>query len=225
MSQMMADGAKFQCCRGVLTKHVIQQLRANAKPAAERARPAMNQNLQASTDRRRRTRPYAVRSDFCAIFEQDMSALYSLAFLLTGRRTAEQCVLDALEDCCAATDVFPEWAPSWSRRAVIKQAIRRVHPRPGEARSDGTGSDAGSGRIDGIPRRLLQLAAVERFVFAMGVLERYRLHECATLLGCHVQPCGAGTHCCAEGPGGIAGGARAESLGRRTGPARSSRLN
>ena len=147
----------------------------------------MNQSLQASTDRRRRTRPHAVPSDFCAIFEQDMSALYSLAFLLTGRRAAEQCVLDALEDCCAATDVFPEWAPSWSRRAVIKQAIRLVHPRPGEAGATEQKAMPEADEIDGIPRRLLQLAPFERFVFAMGVLERYRLHECATLLGCHVR--------------------------------------
>ena len=31
LSQMMADGAKFQCCRGVLTKHVIQQLARKCK--------------------------------------------------------------------------------------------------------------------------------------------------------------------------------------------------
>jgi hypothetical protein len=31
LSQMMAEGAKFQCCRGVLTKHVIQQLERKCK--------------------------------------------------------------------------------------------------------------------------------------------------------------------------------------------------
>jgi DNA-directed RNA polymerase specialized sigma24 family protein len=144
----------------------------------------MNQSLQASTDRR----PHAVPSDFCAIFEQDMSALYSLAFLLTGRRrAAEQCVLDALEDCRAAADVFPEWARSWSRRAVIKQAIQGVHPRPGDAGAPEQEAMPEADEYGGIPRRLLQLAPFERFVFAMGVLERYSLHECATLLGCHVR--------------------------------------
>jgi hypothetical protein len=29
--QMMADGARFQCCRGVLTKHVLRQLERRCK--------------------------------------------------------------------------------------------------------------------------------------------------------------------------------------------------
>jgi DNA-directed RNA polymerase specialized sigma24 family protein len=145
----------------------------------------MNQTSRTRTDARRHARLHASPDDFCAIFERDMGELYSLAFLLTGNSTtAEQCLLDALQDCRTASDVFPEWVRPWSRRAVIKRAMQRVHPRPSDVREqEGLEAD----EFDTIPRRLLQLTPFERFVFAMGVLERYSLHECATLLGCHVH--------------------------------------
>jgi ABC-type transporter Mla MlaB component len=36
--QMMADGAMFNCCRGVLTKHVLQQLERRREAQRERSR-------------------------------------------------------------------------------------------------------------------------------------------------------------------------------------------
>jgi len=36
--QMMAEGAKLQCCRGVLTRHVIQQLERRCKAQAGKDR-------------------------------------------------------------------------------------------------------------------------------------------------------------------------------------------
>lgn len=125
--------------------------------------------------------------DFCAIFEREMNGLYSLAFLLAGdHETAGQCFLGALEDCRKESDVFREWARPWCRRAVVKQAIRRVQPRSGErevaARAKHSPDDA-----EDIPRRLLRLPSFERFVFAMAVLERYSARECAVLLDCQVR--------------------------------------
>ncbi len=127
----------------------------------------------------------ALSPDFCAIFEQDMEALYSLALLLTADDAmAELCFLAALDDCLQALDVFPEWGQSWSKRAIVKQAIRYVNPRPD--------SDEGSFRVtndelckasDDLLGRLTQLSPFDRFVFAMTVLEGYSVHECAVLLG------------------------------------------
>ncbi len=100
---------------------------------------------------------HAVPQDFCAIFNEDMSALYSLALLLTAdHEMAQQCFLAALDHCLKGADVFPDRARSWSRRAIVKQAIQVVN----------------------------QLPAFTRFVFAMAVLERYSIPECATLLNC-----------------------------------------
>jgi DNA-directed RNA polymerase specialized sigma24 family protein len=128
-------------------------------------------------------RIYAAPEDFCMIFEEEMNALYSLAVLLTAdREAAEKCFLMALDDCRNASDVFREWSRSWSRRAIVKQAIRQVRPAPRAGSAAEIPVEAT--QIENIPRRLLQLRPFERFVFAMIVLERYRAQECATLLHC-----------------------------------------
>lgn len=135
--------------------------------------------MKPSTELATRRERYAGRKDFCAIFQEEMHALFSLALLLTAdREAAGQCFLAAFEDCLHGAEVFRGWERSWSRRAIVKQAIRMVGPRPGD-------SDAAA-RLDaeGIPARLLQLPTFARFVFAMTVLERFTIQECAVLLRC-----------------------------------------
>ena len=74
--------------------------------------------------------PYAMRSDFCRIFEKDMNRLYLLSFLLTGDRTiAEQCFVGGLHIAQEGNQVFKEWAESWARRAIIQNATRMMRPR------------------------------------------------------------------------------------------------
>ena len=69
------------------------------------------------------------RDDFCRIFTQDMKSLYLLSFLLTAdHKRAEHCFAAGMEDCVAGNPVFKEWANAWSRRAIIKNAIRVVSP-------------------------------------------------------------------------------------------------
>jgi DNA-directed RNA polymerase specialized sigma24 family protein len=124
---------------------------------------------------------HAERKTFCAIFEQDLNTLYSLALLLTADRTAaEQCFLAAFEECLHGADVFPGWERSWSRRTIVKQAIRTVKPRPQD--SD-LALDLAQLATD-VPARLMELRPFDRFVFAMTVLERFSLRECAALLSC-----------------------------------------
>ncbi len=114
---------------------------------------------------------YATPEDFCAIFEENMEHLYSLALLLTGDPAiAEQCFLAALGDCQNRPNVFPEWARSWSRRSIIQQAIRRTHPVGALRETDATCE--GYADLD-TPTRLARLSLFERFVFAMTVLEGY----------------------------------------------------
>ena len=124
--------------------------------------------------------PYVGRRDFCAIFEQEMNTLYSLALLLTADHvTAERVFLAAFHECLEGADVFPGWEHSWSRRAIVKQAIRVVRPRHDD--SD-VASDAIAGKA--IPARLLELRPFDRFVFAMTLLERFTVRETAVLLNC-----------------------------------------
>jgi hypothetical protein len=130
---------------------------------------------------------YATRSEFCRIFEKDMSSLYLLSLLLTTDQTiAEQCLVGGLHIAQEGSQVFKEWAESWARRAIIQNAIRMIRPWK-IAESSHSTSDPMNGNaqtehpeIAGV----VALPAFERFAFVMSVLERFSDQECSLLLGC-----------------------------------------
>jgi DNA-directed RNA polymerase specialized sigma24 family protein len=130
-------------------------------------------------------RVYASPADFCVIFDQDMDSLYSLALLLTANhKTAEECFVAALEDCRTGSAVFPEWARSWSRRAVIKTAVRLLNPAgPHSAEASDVGTGAILNEMDGAGQEILKLDTSSRLVFVITMLEGYSTRECAALLG------------------------------------------
>jgi hypothetical protein len=133
---------------------------------------------------------YANRADFCHIFEEKMSSLYLLSFLLTGEHSkAKQCFVAGLDEATDSPPVFLEWAHSWARRSIIQSAIHLLHLRPG--------AENVPYRIfspdmrDGIfpteqvqMMAVLELPAFERVVFVISVLERFSNQECSLLLGC-----------------------------------------
>jgi DNA-directed RNA polymerase specialized sigma24 family protein len=135
---------------------------------------------------------YVSCQDFRGIFERDLHGLYQLAFLLTGdHQTAEGCFVAGLEDCVKESRVFREWARAWAKRVIVKNAIRELHPQSSRSNSSARVpivfcsklpfSDP-SGHFD--KDAVSRLGDFERFVFVLCVLERYREHECALLLGC-----------------------------------------
>lgn len=137
---------------------------------------------------RQRATEYATRADFCRIFSTDMKSLYLLSFLLTGdHSSAERCFVGGLEDSTKSNAVFSEWARSWAHRKIIENAIRMVRPTPNHNNSS---SDAGYGRtVRAVTERpeisaVIALAAFERFVFVMSVLEGYSVNNCSLLLAC-----------------------------------------
>ncbi|HZS29176.1 MAG TPA: hypothetical protein VFB76_18255 [Candidatus Angelobacter sp.] len=136
---------------------------------------------------------YATGSDFCRIFRDDMQSLYLLALVLTAdKEKAEQCFVAGLEDCTSGNQVFKEWARSWARRVVIKNAIRSSAPEIAQdnpAKAYGVTASAG---VHGVPAgldlpaelsALLELPVQERFAFVLSFCEGYSDHECALLLG------------------------------------------
>src|SRR4029077_37906 len=71
---------------------------------------------------------YASCEDFRRIFEEDLHGLYQLSFLLTGDpQKAELCFVAGLEDCVKESRVFTEWARTWAKRVIVKNAIRELH--------------------------------------------------------------------------------------------------
>jgi DNA-directed RNA polymerase specialized sigma24 family protein len=135
---------------------------------------------------------YASCEDFRRIFEEDLRGLYQLSFLLTGDpQKAERCFVAGLEDCVKESRVFKEWARTWAKRVIVKNAIRELHPRSNHSNSSARVPIMFSANqqlrgpsahfdTDAVSR----LADFERFVFVLCVLESYREHECALLLGC-----------------------------------------
>ncbi len=121
-----------------------------------------------------------------------MNGLYQLSFLLTGdHQTAERCFVAGIEDCVKENRVFREWARVWAKRVIVERAIRELHPRWSHSNSSAvlptvcSHNQQSSGPIGHFDvDAVLGLEDFERFVFVLCVLERYREHECALLLGC-----------------------------------------
>jgi DNA-directed RNA polymerase specialized sigma24 family protein len=130
--------------------------------------------------------PYATEADFCRIFRSDMNRLYLLSLLLTGNQvTAEKCFVRGLEDSAKGNAVFKEWAESWARRTIIRNAIQVIRPRPMDRQTSGCVSGGGEGHDAREPERIgavMELPAFDRFVFVMSVLESYSDQDCSLLL-------------------------------------------
>ena len=134
---------------------------------------------------------YATGSDFCRIFKEDMNNLYLLSLLLTADpEKAEQCFVSGLDDCSADNQVFQEWAKSWARRTVIKNAIRLIEPKPIAAdRASAVVADKALGdqvraELHAHFSAILNLEPFERFAFVTSVLEGYSDRDSTLLLGC-----------------------------------------
>ena len=138
--------------------------------------------------------PYATREDLLNIFDGDMNGLYQLSFLLTGdHQKAEKCFISGIEDCVKENRVFREWARVWAKRVIAENAIRELNPRWKYSSSSSVPAVFGRYQQLGGPSghfdrdSVLGIADFERFVFVLCVLERYRVHECALLLGCSAR--------------------------------------
>ena len=138
-----------------------------------------------------RSLSYATRSDFQKIFTEDMSALHLLALLLTADAAkAEQCFVAGLEESVHGNPVFKEWARDWSKRVIIRNAIKLLAPAPEQAETAVTvecSSSALESEKDAWTKSIMRLPAFERFVFVILVLEGHSESDCASLLGCGMQ--------------------------------------
>jgi hypothetical protein len=142
----------------------------------------MNLLFKSQTDTHK-ANEYAVSEDFFKLFKEDVEGLYLLSLMLMAdHEMAEQCFVGGLEDSVNGNSVYKQWARSWARRRIIQCAIRTIAPGPQRA-DDEFNVGAESERNSALAA-ILHLAAFERFVFVMSVLERYSDQECAILLGC-----------------------------------------
>ena len=134
---------------------------------------------------------YACQEDFVSLFESERLSLQRLALLLTvNSQSARRCLMGAFRDCIACSSVSKEWVLSWTRRMVVRNAIRLVMGTKGQSSVTEDDADGGSvpffqddsrGAIEesGL---ICNLPELDRFVFVMCILERYSTHDCALLL-------------------------------------------
>lgn len=137
-----------------------------------------------------RVQHYATQREFCRIFAEDQTALYLLSLLLTADASkAEQCFVAGLQDSVQGNPVFTEWTRSWSKRMIIKNAVRMISPLPAQRNDAGhvTGLEALRSHFGDSLAGIVQLAPLERFVFVMSVLEGYSIRDCSILLNCTRQ--------------------------------------
>src|SRR5215468_755797 len=137
---------------------------------------------------------YATCADFSRIFAEDMKNLYLLALVLTAdSEKAEQCFVSGLDDCISGNQVFREWARSWARRVVIKNAIRMIAPGrepasrvlyPATTKAGQVSNGSYAKGVLAEISAVFELPALERFAFVTSVLEGYSNLDCALLLGC-----------------------------------------
>jgi hypothetical protein len=134
-----------------------------------------------------RVTSYSTVTDFFRDFNEEMHSLYLLAFLLTADHDkAEQCLVSAMGECMEGIGVFMDWARSWTREAVLKQAIQMIMPTPQYTDSVSLMSLARSGiQAENNPfAAILLMDAFDRFVFVMSILEEQSDEVCAHLLRC-----------------------------------------
>jgi DNA-directed RNA polymerase specialized sigma24 family protein len=136
---------------------------------------------------RERATEYATCKDFQQIFKEDMAGLHLLAYLLTADQAkAEQCFVAGLEDSIHGNPVFKQWARTWSKRAIILNAIKAMAPATVRAEAASLPVQP-NGEQSPLISMVLQWPVFERFVFVMSVLEGYAVRECAALLACTDQ--------------------------------------
>lgn len=117
-------------------------------------------------------------------FTKDMNQLYLLAFLLTGDQVAaERCLVTGLEDCVEGNAAFKGWARAWSKRTIIRNAIKMIAPTPNRAGNAlPVCREEAKSKADTLIATVTRLAAFDRFVLVIAVLEGYSDRDCSALL-------------------------------------------
>lgn len=133
---------------------------------------------------------YRAGTNYADAFVEQMNCLYLLSFLVAADRdAAEKCFTLALDEYVEARGGFMDWAEQEGRRAVLRNAVRIIHPVPKQAYS-WSFIDFAPPLISAAHQpfaAITSLSAFERFVFVMSVLEGLSEEECAALLDCGAE--------------------------------------
>lgn len=140
------------------------------------------------TDTAEESLQQATCEDFQQLFTEQMGPLHTLAYLLTADEAmAEACFVAGLEDSMDGNLVFRQWARSWARRAIIRNAVRLLAPQAESSAEDTRRSPLPAkicSQQESLLEAVISLPTFERFVFVISVLEGHAPSDTASLLGC-----------------------------------------
>ena len=126
--------------------------------------------------------------DFCRIFARQLNSLYKLALLLTTNHSlAEQCILASLDDALTVDGICKPSAESWSKRAIITNALCIVRRESFKTDLTLQRPEASDDDFIGWPfNAIIRLQTLDRFVFVLSIFEKIPDCECSQLFGCAV---------------------------------------
>ncbi len=135
-----------------------------------------------------RNSQFTTSADFCELLMDDSRGLYLLSILLTAdRENAELCFNIIPYVCIGGNSASHKWAHSWTRRTIVRNAVRMLTPNPGPCESESTAAFAATSLQEPFLARVLALDDFERLVYVLSVLEEYADQNCADLLGVSPQ--------------------------------------
>ena len=135
---------------------------------------------------------YTSKEEFVSVFKCERAGLQRLAILLTANSDAvKRCLIRAFQECISNSSVSRQWACSWTRRVVIRNAISLVRSRDSESSVNPSDDkddefiaftpDDSASAIAG-SESILDLPEFDRLVFVICDLEHYSIYDCALLL-------------------------------------------
>jgi DNA-directed RNA polymerase specialized sigma24 family protein len=131
---------------------------------------------------------YATAEDYQHLFATEMGDLFHLSLQLTAdAEKAESCLIFAMKDCFSGTNVSKEWAHTWARRMVVRNAIQLILGKENETPSELLSevcTQPSRHQIEVLrdSAAILGLPDFDRLAFVICVLERYSILDAALLM-------------------------------------------
>lgn len=131
---------------------------------------------------------FATNADFCELFMDDSRGLCLLSILLTAdQEKARRCFIASRDERIGGNSFSHEWAHFWTRRTIIRNAVRMLTVNPGSCGPDPAAVFEATFLQDAFLARVLALDEFERVVYVLSVLEEYPDQNCAALLSVSPQ--------------------------------------
>ncbi|MCU1284966.1 MAG: sigma-24, subfamily [Acidobacteriales bacterium] len=123
----------------------------------------------------------------CEVIRTQLESLYVLAYMLTASRELAERTLVSAVDHILCDDSFDTDLCSWNIRIVALNAVSALRVETDDDELDTWSAEDSNPELADLINAVTGLAAMERCVFVLSVLERFADMECAILLDSNVE--------------------------------------